>query len=136
MAVSGQKQRLFDGMAIGASVLCLVHCLLLPVLIVLLPTLAVFLAIPEAFHLWALAFAIPTSALALTTGYCRHRRIRPTMIALPGLFLLAMGALFAPTESAETMLSVAGALLLALGHGLNWRRLQHVGTPSKGFERA
>jgi hypothetical protein len=131
MNTGEQGQRLFDGVAIGASVACLVHCLLLPVLIVLLPTLAVSLAVPEEVHLWALAFAGPTSAVALVTGYCRHRRIKPATIAVPGLALLAVGALMAPTESAETMLSVAGALLLGLGHGLNWSALRAIGASTK-----
>ena len=88
MAVNTQGQRLFDGIAIGASILCMIHCLVLPVLIVLLPTLAAFFMMPEDFHVWALALAVPTSVLALATGYRRHRRIRPTIIALPGLGLL------------------------------------------------
>lgn len=135
MTVNTQGQRLYDGVAIGASILCLIHCLVLPLLIVLLPTLAAFLAFPESFHLWALALAVPTSVLALTTGYRRHRRILPTAVALPGLVLLALGALLAPTDAMETMLSVAGALLLALGHGLNWKALHKSGAPKKGNRR-
>lgn len=136
MDANAQRQRIYDGVAISASILCLIHCLLLPALIVLLPTLAAFLAVPSAFHLWALALAVPTSTLALTTGYRRHCRVRPTIFALPGLILLAWGALLAPTERAETMLSVAGALLLALGHGLNWRALHDAAAPKKESERA
>ncbi|MAX14381.1 MULTISPECIES: MerC domain-containing protein [Sphingobium] len=132
MAVNTQGQRLFDGIAIGASILCMIHCLVLPVLIVLLPTLAAFFMMPEDFHVWALALAVPTSVLALATGYRRHRRIRPTIIALPGLGLLAFGALLAPTESTETMLSVAGALLLAIGHALNWQSMHDSGAPQRG----
>ncbi|PZU12334.1 MAG: MerC mercury resistance protein [Sphingobium sp.] len=132
MAANTEGQRLFDGVAIGASILCLIHCLVLPVLIVLLPTLTAFLIVPEAFHLWALGLAVPTSVLALTTGYRRHRKIKPTIVALPGLILLAGGALLAPNESKETILSVAGALLLALGHGLNWQALHDNGALKKG----
>ena len=54
MAVNTQGQRLFDGIAIGASILCMIHCLVLPVLIVLLPTLAAFFMMPEDFHVWVL----------------------------------------------------------------------------------
>ena len=119
------RQQLFDGLAIGASGLCLVHCLVLPLLIILLPTLAAFLAVPESFHVWALAFAVPTSGLALASGYRRHHWLRPTLVALPGLILLALGALVAPTGWMETSLTVPGAILLAIGHALNWRALRH-----------
>ena len=110
-------------MAIGASTFCLVHCLALPVLILLVPTLASFLALPENFHSMALAFAVPTSLFALTAGYRRHRWAMPAMIVAPGIKLLALGALAAPTPSIETLLSGFGALLLAVGHAINWRAL-------------
>ena len=122
------RQQLYDGVAIGASLLCLIHCLALPAVVLLLPTLGVFLAVPEEFHLWALGVAVPTSILALTTGYRRHRWLTPTLIVAPGIILLALGALVAPSEWLETALTVPGAILLALGHALNWRALRHAAT--------
>lgn len=116
---------LLDGLSIGASLACLVHCLVLPLAILLLPTLAAFLALPEAFHLWALAFAVPTSIIAMALGYRRHRRHRPWQLGAAGLALLAAGALLMPSEMAETALTVAGALLLSFGHVLNWRAAPH-----------
>lgn len=112
---------LFDGLSIGASLACLVHCLVLPLIILLLPTLATFLAVPEEFHLWALAFAVPTSVVALALGYRRHGRHRPWQLGAAGLVLLAAGALLMPDAIAETAFTVVGALLLSLGHVLNWR---------------
>lgn len=119
------KQRMFDSLAMGASALCLIHCLVLPVLIILLPSLAVFLTVPEEFHLWALAVAVPTSVLALVVGFRQHRSLKPSTIVVPGLALLSLGALAAPSEAMETVLTVAGALLLATGHAINWRALRH-----------
>lgn len=128
MAIALGQQRLFDGLAIGASILCLIHCLLLPMVIVMLPALAAFLAVPEEFHLWALVFAAPTSLFALVRGYPRHHWIGPALMVLPGLVLLALGALAATAAWLETALTVPGAILLALGHALNWRALRHAGT--------
>lgn len=124
MTTIPRKQQLLDGLAIGASTLCLVHCFLLPALLVLVPTLAAFVSVPEEFHLAALAFAVPTSLIALGLGHRRHRRLQPTAIVAPGIGLLALGVL-APAESLETMLTAIGALLLATGHLLNWRALRH-----------
>jgi len=125
MTAHAVRQRLFDGLAIGASGLCLIHCLVLPAILVLAPTLAAFLAVPEEFHLWALGIAVPTSAIALFFGYRRHRTTLPALIVLPGIALLSLGALAAPEEWMETLLTVAGALLLAFGHALNWRAMNH-----------
>lgn len=124
MASSSGTQNALDSLAIGASGLCLVHCLVLPTVIVLLPSLAAILTFPEEFHLWALAAAVPSSLLALIAGFHRHRSYKSSIVVLPGLMLLAVGALAAPSEGAETAMTVAGALLLAIGHLANWRALR------------
>jgi hypothetical protein len=126
------RQQLYDGLAISASFVCLVHCLALPVLIMLLPTLAAFLTMPESFHVWALAVSVPVSLLALSAGYRRHGAVSPLFIVLPGLVLLALGALTPSSEWMETALTVPGALLLAIGHGLNWHALRHASQNRKG----
>lgn len=125
------RQRLFDTMAISASALCLVHCLALPVLVMLPPALAAYLALPESFHIGALLFAAPTSIVALAAAYRRHRWALPTRLAAPALALLALGAFVAPEEWIETLLTVTGAIALAVAHALNWRALPH-GHPHDG----
>lgn len=115
-----RRQQWFDSLAIGASTLCLIHCLALPILIVAVPTLATFLALPEAFHLWAFALAVPTSLLAMAAGRRRHGQRRPVLLAAVGLALLGAGALLVE-GAAETVLTVAGGLTLAVAHALNWR---------------
>jgi MerC mercury resistance protein len=136
MTVRLQSQQIYDGLAIGGSLLCLAHCLLLPALIVLLPTLAAFLAVPEVFHLWALAFAVPTSALALAAGHRRHRSLMPFLIVAPGVLLLTLGALVAEAEWVETSLTVVGATLLSIGHALNWLALRRAAIPAALCEAA
>lgn len=122
MQATGAQQRFFDALAIGASALCLLHCIALPAVLLLLPALAAILIVPEAFHLAALVFAVPTSAAALLAGYRGHRRLLPAIIAGPGTVLLALGALLGDGAS-ETVLTISGALLLSVAHVLNWRAL-------------
>jgi len=118
-------RRPLDGLAMGASGVCLVHCLLQPALFVGLPALAAVMAFPAAFHDWAFAIALPTSLLALAAGHRAHRRRKPAALALSGLALLALGVFAAPSTAIETGLTVPGSLLLALGHALNWRATRH-----------
>lgn len=80
---------------------------------------------PEPFHVWVLGVSVPISLLALSAGYRRHGVARPAFIVLPGLVLLTLGALTPSSEWMETALTVPGALLLAVGHGLNWHMLRH-----------
>ena len=111
----------FDGLAVGASVLCLIHCLALPILIAALPALAARLDLGEGFHLAVLAFALPVSAVALGEGWRRHRGLTPLFVGAAGLVLLAAGLAFEDWVAVETGVTVAGSLLLAGAHVANWR---------------
>lgn len=111
-----------DRAAIGASVLCLIHCAGLPLLLAALPSLSRALAIPEHFHLWMLAFAIPTSAAALAAGWRSHGGREPPILGGVGLALMAVAALLFAEDVAETPMTVVGGLCLAGAHILNWRR--------------
>ena len=113
--------RWFDGLAMGASALCLIHCLGLPILIAALPALAGRLDLGEGFHLGVLAFALPVSALALGEGWRRHRGLTPLFVGAAGLTLLALGLAFEDWAAVETGVTVAGSLLLAGAHVANWR---------------
>lgn len=110
--------------AVGASALCLIHCIGLPLLLATLPALSSFISIPESFHVWILAFAVPSSALALFTGRHHHRRAYPLIIGAIGLILLATGALVLLGGRWETPATIIGSLCLASAHVANWR-LRH-----------
>jgi hypothetical protein len=70
--------------AVGASLLCLIHCAGLPLLLAVLPTLTKVIALPESLHLWLLAFAIPTSSATLILGQRWHRAWAPLVVGASG----------------------------------------------------
>ena len=113
--------RWFDGFAVGASALCLVHCLGLPLLIAALPAIANRIDPGEGFHLAVLLFALPTSAFALVEGWRRHRGVAPLFAGAAGLALLALGLAFERWAAVEMGVTVTGSLLLATAHIANWR---------------
>lgn len=119
--------RLADGAAMVASALCLVHCLVLPALLLALPLLAAVVTIPETFHPIAFLVALPFSAFALRSGHWRHRRRAPGFLALVGLTLLGVAAFAIEHEAVERAMSSLGAILLATGHVANWRAMTHRG---------
>lgn len=116
-----RRQRLLDGFAVTASMLCLIHCLLLPILLIALPVLATMLVVPEAFHTIAFAIALLTSLLAMASGHARHHRFGPVILAAAGLMLLGIGAFAIDSETAERIVTSVGAVTLAVAHVLNWR---------------
>lgn len=111
-----------ESAALGASFLCLIHCLAMPLLLATLPGISALLGTGDALHVWLLALAIPLSGVALWAGHRRHRLPYPLAIGAVGLSLLAAGVGIADSESAETIFTVAGSLTLAAAHFLNWRQ--------------
>lgn len=118
----GSPAALLDGLALCASSLCTLHCLGLPLLFALLPAFASRIDPGESFHLVMLALAVPTSLFALAQGRRRHGGWAPLLIGIAGLALMSVGALMAKSVLTETLWTVAGSLLLAGAHILNWRR--------------
>lgn len=111
-----------DKMAIGLSLTCAVHCLLLPIALVMLPTLFANSFEGEYFHLWMLIAVLPTSLIALTLGCRRHRNMSVIAIGLPGLIILTLTTFFGHDllgEAGEKTASLLGAFLIAFGHFKN-----------------
>lgn len=52
---------MMDKFAIGLSAMCAIHCLAVPVLLVLLPSAAALGLGNEQFHFWMLVAVLPSS---------------------------------------------------------------------------
>ena len=107
----------FDRLAIGLSGLCLVHCLATAVLLGLLSAAGGLLGSP-VIHEVGLTLAMILGAIALGRGIMEHGFMMPSAMGGLGLGVMA-GALSLPHGFGETAYSVAGVLILALGHRLN-----------------
>ena len=121
---SVETQKILDRLAIVAAALCAVHCLLTPLLIVLVPILASTLTADEGFHRLMLLWVLPTSALAWGLGCRRHGNRSVLLLGLAGLAILIGVALWGRAllgESAEKVATVAGGLAISAGHWRNYR---------------
>ena len=118
-------QQFSDKVAIGLSFLCVIHCLFLPVLLILIPPISGLMAIDdEAFHIWLLYAVIPISVIALAMGYLHHRNINVFFVGIIGLGTLTLAALLGHDilgEYGEVILTVIGSLIIAFGHIRNYR---------------
>jgi hypothetical protein len=119
--IMARKDDLIEGIAVGATIACLVHCLALPLLFAIVPVISAVLPIPEHFHVIALALAIPATGGALFAGYRRHRLAAPLMAGTAGLVLLTLGATHWEATPFETPVTVLGSLAIAAAHLANWR---------------
>ena len=123
MTQDTQKSRSWlDGIAVGLSMLCLVHCLALPLIIIGVPLLAQFAE--THLHYQLLLLVVPLSVVAFAIGYRRHRMWRILVAGAAGLGLLIVGATIAHSQLgllADRLFTIAGSLLLAAAHWKNSR---------------
>ena len=110
-----------DKFAIGLSLMCTVHCFATPVILALLPSLAVLQINAEQFHLWILAVVLPTSLLALSLGCKKHKRTRYMACGVVGLACLIIAVLLGQ-EEAEKALTLIGSAFIALAHWFNYQQ--------------
>lgn len=109
-----------DQWAIGVSGLCVVHCLASAVLVALAASAGGLLLNP-VIHEVGLAIAIGLGAVAMARGAAEHGYMMPAAIGSLGLGVMA-GAISLPHDgSGETVFTLLGVGLLALGHDLNRR---------------
>lgn len=119
----------WDKLGIAGSGLCLVHCLALPVMVGILPSMGLAFLADESVH-EILAFAsIAFAGLAFIPGYRRHQDKRVLVLMSVGLALILFatwgGALVDLHRASETMLSIVGSLLLISAHLMNHTFCRH-----------
>jgi hypothetical protein len=113
-----------DRFAIGLSISCLAHCLVLPVLLVILPSISSSLIAGENVHVWLIYIVIASSLFALGMGCKQHRRRSFLAIGLCGLGFLILGAcvdLIELKQVWEQVFTTLGALFIAFAHGRNFQ---------------
>lgn len=115
------QEKWLDNAAIGASGLCLIHCLILPVAVLVLPFLAAALGNLEWFHAAILGFAAPTSLYALFGGLRIHGQPKPLVCGVIGLAFLFLGIWIDHMALYEMLATVVGSGFLAAGHIQNLR---------------
>ena len=113
-----------DRAAICFSSLCILHCLLLPLLLVAYPIGILVTLSDEIFHQIMVSVALPLSLVSLYVGYGHHKQNQLIVIGGMGSVVLMLPLVVpheAISESGETWLTVSGALILCLAHVVNFR---------------
>lgn len=119
--------QLVDKTAIAISSLCVAHCLIFPLLAVMIPSFVALGLTSESFHFWMVVSVLPTSIYALTMGCKKHGKTSLMIIGLLGLCFLLSALLFGHDllgEWGEKALTLAGALTIAFAHVKNFKLCQ------------
>lgn len=117
-----------DKLALVFSAVCLVHCLMLPLVVTLLPVIGSTLFTHEQFHQIMLIVVLPTSVGAFALGCREHKQGSVAVIGGIGLALLIVAAFAVGSawgENAEQIITVIGGLVLAVAHIKNFNYCRH-----------
>jgi|ERR1700691_329433 hypothetical protein len=111
-----------DQIGVWTSTLCVIHCLLTPVVLSLSAVSAHFLPSEEGTHR-ALAVAIAAlGAIALVKGYRKHRSSRVLWLMLAGLGIIFGGAWWGdrlPSHTTEILVTLIGSGFMIAAHRTN-----------------
>jgi len=124
------KSTTIDKFAISLSGVCLMHCLLAPVLVTLTPIFTLSAVAEDIlFHQLMLWIVLPTSMVALFLGCRKHRLFSIAATGLLGILILVIVAFFGHEffgSVAEKIATSIGGLILAGSHYLNYRACQTI----------
>lgn len=122
------KSTSLDKFAIALSGVCLVHCLIAPVLVTLLPIFSMTAFVEDLlFHKLLLWLVLPTSVIALFLGCRKHKQWLIVGTGVLGMAILVAVALFGHEwfgHTGEKIATSVGGLVLALSHYFNFRACQ------------
>jgi hypothetical protein len=106
-------------LGIGASVICAIHCALLPLLLTSLPLFGINIIHHLGFELGMIALALVIGSYSMYHGYKKHHhRLTPWLLFLLGGGFLVLKQLF---PDYQLLLLVPAVALIIYAHLLNVR---------------
>jgi len=126
-------RHLLDRIGAGASIVCAIHCALLPLIFGVLPALGLAFLSDHRFERLFVGFAIVLATFSLGFGWRQHGSYRAFWLLLPGIGLLIVGLLMDADHGSRlhaALVSIGGTLV-ALAHVINLRLTRaHVHGPA------
>ena len=124
-AMKSSFRHLLDRLGAAGSLVCALHCALVPLLLALAPSLGLSLWLGESLEEIFVVFVTVLGAFSLIWGYRRHGEVRALGLLLPGLLLLWAGAwipvLHGQFPVLHAVVMTFGGVLVALAHWANLR---------------
>lgn len=117
----GRYAVLADRVGATASLLCAVHCALLPFVLALLPLIGLEFLAGHTFERIFVACAAALASASILTAYRRHRKPHALFLMVPGIALLLSGVAvdIGAHVALHTVAVVCGGVLVASAHATN-----------------
>ena len=118
-----------DALGVTASLLCAIHCVVLPLAVASLPVLGVNIIHNATFEYGMIGVAFVIGTWALSHGFRKHhRRVWPWLLFAGGISLLIAKQIW---HQYELRLLPFAVLLVISAHVLNFRLCRRVGTEAR-----
>ena len=124
MSLSSRLRHLLDRFGATGSMLCAVHCAVIPVLLAAAPSLGLSFWLSDGVEQAVVVFVTFLGLFSLLWGYRRHRALRALALLVPGLALLWAGLLHAGLHHSQlphAVVMTLGGVLVGLAHLMNLR---------------
>jgi len=108
-----------DRVGAGASMLCAMHCMLLPVLLTALPLLGLEFLGDHDFEAGVLIFTVTLAAASLCWGHRIHRDSRTLFLLAMAVSLFLTAHQLGHGDFTHAILMASGGITLVIGHVLN-----------------
>ena len=115
-----------DALGMAASVACMIHCLAMPVLLVVLPAWSSRFVHDDMTHYFLAAFVTAFCLMGILPGYLKHSRKSVLAMMVVGLSLVLFATFAAALligERFEAPIITIGNLLVVAAHYLNRKLL-------------
>ena len=119
-----KTQILSDKFAMTLSMVCLVHCLFAPSLIILTYSFMAMSVDSELVHKLILLITVPVSLFALSLGYKNHSTMNFIVLGIIGLLTLVLAVILGEGvlgENGELFLTMLGSTLVIISHYKNYQ---------------
>lgn len=135
MSVTNHRfSNIWDKVGIGLSLLCLLHCLMLPLVILSLPMMARFYLGNALVHLGLALIILPVGLMSFIKGYLHHRSLRPLTIGAGALMIIALAPFAVHVlgwNLPEASMMIFGSITLIVAHLMNRRSCHRCDLDSK-----
>lgn len=118
------RHKLLDRLGATGSLLCALHCALVPVAIALLPSLGIAAWLGDDFERGFVIFATLLGLFTVVWGWRRHGEVRALWLLVPGLAALWLGISVEALHHdllVHAAVMTAGGTLVGLAHLANLR---------------
>ena len=112
-------QKVLDKIGISLSFICLIHCLIIPILLIFFPIVnSISFISDEQFHWILFTLILPVAIISLFIGCMKHRNFWILLPSGLGILLLILGVVFHDIEKVSTVL---GGIMIAVSHIANYK---------------